>query len=165
MNYSSFLPVLLALVMGLCVLIQESTAICANSSWITCADSALATFAVRKGQFESSIQSSNNITTFYCNHTVTYYQSFASCTTTNDCWNFPFAIKQRSQRYNITECTSESISGILGGTSANCVAMSCSDLLPGSIQPTFAPTTKSHSTITTAGTLAAISILVASLTF
>ena len=144
--------------------VMPAQAICANSTWVACADEVLATFLISKDEFEASGGDEDSVREFYCNHTRTYYLDFAECTTTYDCWNFPSAISLRSSRYNISECTSDSISAILGGSAAACPETTCSELLPGSIAKTFSPRS-SDSTLASTGTLAALSILAASLIF
>lgn len=152
----------------LALMVSNTCAICLNSTWVTCSDNVLSEFLQRKAAFEASTQDSGNITKFYCNYTLTYYQEFADCTTTFDCWNFPSAKTLRTSKYNISECTPDTIGTILGdGVGAQCPKITCDQLLPGSIEPTFAPTTRSDSppSIMTSGTLAAMGLLIASLTF
>ena len=146
------------------MLALPSCAICANSTWVACADAALSIFNEQKDEFESSPKAESDITLFYCNHTVSYYLEFAECTTTYDCWNFPSAITLRESRYDIPKCSNSMVRDILGGDDANCPVTTCAELLPGSIPRTFAPRS-SDSTLASTGTLAALSILAASLIF
>lgn len=144
------------------VLSSPATAICANSTWISCADAVQASFETARTTFEGSGMTPQDVDDFYCNATVTYYQAFAACTSALDCWRFPSAVELRRTRYNISDCTSVNVSTILGGAAASCPEMSCDELLPGLIAATLAPKSSSYS-LTSGATLAALSLLALSL--
>ena len=156
-----FLGLVLA---GVLSLVSSVSAICANSTWIACADEAFSAYTMQKQEFETGAATEEASVQFYCNHTVAYYLNFAACTTMYDCWNYPSAMALRSSRFNISSCTSDNIVDILGGENTNCEVPTCEALLPGSQSQTFS-LRSSDSSIACTGTLAALSILAASLIF
>ena len=166
MSKSSALLVCIISVLVALLATSSASAACHNATWVACADDALSDFIQKKTEFEASNKNQGNLTRFYCGDTVAYYQEFAACTTTFDCWDFPGAIQLRQSKYNISECTPQTAPIILGSLEgAKCPAFTCEQLLPGSQDKELGATQSDSPVMVTAGTLAAMSLLVASLTF